>query len=301
MDTPSSLPWFLESELGRRAPQDCLFHVIPVALEQSVSYGSGTGAGPAAILHASQQLETYDGYGVPGEQGIFTQALLTGDGALEETLHAVSAAVVRTVRLGKVPIILGGEHTVSVGAFHALRELNLAAGIVQFDAHADLRDRYAGSPLSHACIARRALDLGFPLFQVGVRSLSPEEAAFRAAQGIGCLDAAAIAAHGLPDPLLPDDFPPLIYLTIDLDVLDPAAMPATGTPEPGGLDWYTLMEALARAAAGRQVIGFDVVELAPIPGLHAPDFTAARLVYNTMGILGRAGGRRSFDAARRTR
>ena len=301
MDRHSQPPWFLESELGRRAPQDCLFHVIPVALEQSVSYGTGTAAGPAAILAASQQLETYDGYGVPGEAGIFTQALLTGEDSLEETLHTVSAAVVRTVRFGKVPVILGGEHTVSVGAFHALRELDLAAGIVQFDAHADLRDRYAGSSLSHACIARRALDLGFPLFQVGVRSLSPQEAAFREAEGIGCLDAAAIAAHGLPDPLLPEDFPQLLYLTIDLDVLDPAAMPATGTPEPGGLGWYPLMEAIARSAAGRRVIGFDVVELAPIPGLHAPDFTAARLVYNIMGILRRAGALGSFDAAQPSR
>jgi len=301
MENHSPNPWFLESELGRRAPQDCLFHVIPVALEQSVSYGTGTARGPGAILRASQQLETYDGYGVPGEQGIFTQALLDGRGSLDETLHTLSAAVVRTIQLRKVPVILGGEHTVAVGAFHALRELGLRAGIVQFDAHADLRDRYADSPLSHACIARRALDLGFPLFQIGVRSLSPEEAVFREARGIGRLDAAAIAAQGLPDPLLPADFPETLYLSIDLDVLDPAAMPATGTPEPGGLGWYQLMEAIARAAAGRRVIGFDVVELAPIPGFHAPDFTAARLVYNTMGILWRAGSLGPFDGKLRAR
>lgn len=280
-------PWFLESEIGRRPPRECLFHVIPAPLERSVSYGGGTAAGPGAILAASQQLELFDGEGRPGDRGIFTQAPLDCAGDPQLVLREIAATVSRLVSLGKVPVILGGEHTVSLGAFLALAERGKPAGIVQFDAHADLRDRYQDDPLSHACVMRRAHELGLSIFQVGVRSLSPEEHEWRREAGLGHLDAARLAREGLPRPLLPDDFPQEIYITVDVDVLDPAVMPATGTPEPGGLAWYPLMDALQAAVAGRRVLGFDVVELAPLANLHAPDYTAARLVYNLMGIVER--------------
>lgn len=282
-------PWFLESEIGRRPPRECLFHVIPAPLERSVSYGGGTAAGPGAILAASQQLELFDGEGRPGDRGIFTQAPLDCDGDPQLVLREIAATVSRLVSLEKVPVILGGEHTVSLGAFLALAERGKPAGIVQFDAHADLRDRYQDDPLSHACVMRRAHELGLSIFQVGVRSLSPEEHEWRREAGLGHLDAARLAREGLPRPLLPDDFPQEIYITVDVDVLDPAVMPATGTPEPGGLAWYPLMDALQAAVAGRRVLGFDVVELAPLANLHAPDYTAARLVYNLMGIVDRLG------------
>jgi agmatinase len=286
-------PWFLESELGRRPPAECRFHVIPAAYEKSVSYGTGTGAGPAAILKASQQLELFDGVSVPGEEGIFTQAVLPCAGPAETALAEIAAAVARTLQMGGTPVLLGGEHTVSVAAFHALTERREPVGIVQFDAHADLRDTYEGNPLSHACVMRRALDLGHPIFQVGVRSLSPGEASLRDRLGIPHLDASAVHRGGLPDPLLPPGFPESVYVTIDADALDPSVMPATGTPEPGGLGWYDLLDALERVCRDRRVLGFDLVELAPIPGFAAPDFAAARLVYNTMGIVSRggAGGR----------
>jgi agmatinase len=282
-------PWFLESELGRRPPGECLFHVIPAPLERSVSYGSGTAGGPGAILEASQQLELFDGEGQPATLGIFTQAPLDCGGDPQIVLREIAATVSRLISLEKVPVILGGEHTVSLGAFLALAERGRPAGIVQFDAHADLRDRYQDDPLSHACVMRRAHELGLPIFQIGVRSLSPEEHAWRREAGIGRLDAARLARDGLPRPLLPEDFPQDIYISVDVDVLDPAVMPATGTPEPGGLTWYPLMEALESATSGRRVLGFDVVELAPLPGLHAPDYTAARLVYNLMGFVARKG------------
>jgi agmatinase len=188
------------------------------------------------------------------------------------------------VRQGKVPITLGGEHTVTFGPVRALAEAGHRFGVVQFDAHADLRDRYHDDPLSHACVMRRIHDLGIPAFAIGVRSLSAAEHAFRLRAGLHHLDAEALAAGGYPDPLLPDDFPREIYVTFDVDAFDPSLMPSTGTPEPGGLHWYQAIHGLHHALAGRRLLAADVVELAPQPGQHAPDFTAAKLVYALMGM-----------------
>jgi agmatinase len=283
--TPDHWQGFLQSEIGIPHPADCFFHVIPALFEKSVSYGQGTADGPLAILAASQQLELYDGVDIPADKGIFTQAPLPCTGSAEQDLLEISAAVARVLEFDKVPVLLGGEHTVTLGALGALLGLSEPIGIVQFDAHADLRDTYQGDRLSHACVMRRAVELGFPLFQIGVRSLSPEEVGYRTDKKIGHLDAARIAAGGLPESILPSDFPKRIYLSIDVDVLDPSLMPATGTPEPGGLTWYELMGALEKILHDRKVAGFDVVELAPIPGWHAADFTCARLIYNLMGLI----------------
>lgn len=273
--------------MGRPLPDDCLFHIIPVPLEQTVSYGTGTAGGPDAILHASQQLEGYDGIDIPAEQGIFTHPPLSCKGSMEDIVRAISDTVSGVLQLGKIPVLLGGEHSISLGALQAVRKIHGNAGVVQFDAHADLRDSYEGSRFSHACVMRRALELELPLFQVGVRSLSYEEELLRRQEKIGRLDAVRIAETGIPEKILPEDFPESLYLTIDVDVLDPSIMPATGTPEPGGLDWYQLMKAIGSVLGGRRVVGFDVVELAPVAGLHAPDFTAARLIYAVFGMIGR--------------
>lgn len=279
---------FLASELDHAAPDKARFHVIPVPYEESVSYGGGTAAGPAAILAASDQLELWDGESAPADLGIHTTPAVDCSGGAGAVLERIEAATATALSHGGLPVLLGGEHTVSLGALRALRRLRGRFGVIQFDAHADLRDRYGGTPYSHAAVMRRAVgDLGLPLFQIGVRALCREEVDYRALLGIGHLDAAALARHGIPDPLLPPDFPERIYVTFDLDGLDPAIMPATGTPVPGGLGWYDARRCLERAMTGRRVLGFDVVELAPIPGLHAADFTAARLVYDIMGIVQR--------------
>ena len=250
-------------------------------MERSVSYGKGTARGPAAILEASLQLEAFDGESVPCASGIHTRPPV-------ETLEAIEAAVVDVLKGGKVPVVLGGEHTVSLGAFRAFASFGEPFGIVQFDAHADLRDVYEGDPLSHACTMRRALDLEIPLLQIGVRALSREEFDLRRERRIPHVDGYAIGQRGLPDRLLPADFPERVYVTFDVDALDPSIMPATGTPEPGGLDWFRTMRALEKISRRRRIVGFDVVELAPIVGLHAPDFLAARLVYDLMGLIDRS-------------
>jgi agmatinase len=285
--TQSPYQRFLESELGSETPAEPLFHIIPIPYEKSVSYGTGTAAGPAAILAASQQLELYDGKSIPAELGIRTLPPLSCVGSAEEVMTEINAAVDDVLLRNGIPAVLGGEHSVTMGALQAVRQRYDNCGVVQFDAHADLRDTYEGSRFSHACVMRRALDMDFPLYQIGVRSLSHAEELLRQAKDIGRLDGAAIGCGAMPDPILPADFPRDIYLTIDVDVLDPGVIPATGTPEPGGLSWYQMMQGLFTVIRGRRVIGFDVVELAPIAGLHAPDYTVARLIYNIFGMVGR--------------
>lgn len=271
---------FLESEIPHLPMEECLFHVIPAPYEKTVSYGKGTANGPAAILEASCQLEAYDGVSCPSEQGIHTHEPATA-------LHEIEASVSRVLEQGRIPVMLGGEHTVTYGAIKALKKTGVEFGIVQFDAHADLRDTYEGDRLSHACVMRRAVELEIPLFQIGVRALSVPEVELRKAENIRYLDGYEIGRHGIPDRLLPDGFPEKVYVTFDVDSLDPSIMPATGTPEPGGLDWFQTMACLEKIAAGKTTIGCDVVELAPIAGLHAPDFLAARLIYNFMGMISR--------------
>ena len=278
-------PSFLASELGETDPADALFHVIPIPYEKSVSYGKGTGGGPEAILRASQQLELYDGFSIPAEKGIHTWPALDSEGLPDTVLSRLGILVGEICNRKKIPVTLGGEHTITAGALCGFENQSDRVGVVQFDAHADLREQYEGSIFSHACAMRRALDMGFSLFQVGVRSLSFEEEVVRRKLGIGRLDAADIFRKGIPEPILPEDFPRNIYLTIDVDVFDPSLMPSTGTPEPGGLFWYQMMQILEGVVAQRNVVGFDVVELAPIAGFHAPDFTVARLIYNLMGLI----------------
>ncbi len=280
---------FASVEATPAAPEDALFHLIPAPYEKTVSYGTGAANGPAAILEASLHLEVFDGLDIPSDKGIFTREPLSCAGTHEDALGEIEKAVGETLALGKIPILLGGEHTATLGALRAVKQRNPEFGVVQFDAHADLRDSYTGTPYSHGCVMRRAMEMGARIFQVGVRSLSYEEHVFRSRSGVVWVDAIHVATSGLPQPLLPEDFPKKIYVTIDVDALDPSLMPSTGTPEPGGLTWYQLMSALESTVVGRRVIGFDVVELAPIKGLHAPDFAAARLIYNFMGMLARHG------------
>jgi agmatinase len=278
-------PSFLASELGETDPDQSLFHVIPVPYEKTVTYGTGTGKGPSAILTASQQLELFDGVSIPADMGIFTGTPLNCERLPETVLGELSQQVEDLVGRRKIPVILGGEHTITGGALQGFGLFKRPVGVVQFDAHADLRDTYGGSPYNHACAMRRVLDYGFDLFQIGVRSLSLDEAVFRRDHQIGHLDAVDIAGGGIPPVILPDDFPMNIYISIDVDSLDPSLMPATGTPEPGGLTWFQMAEALETIISGRNVVGFDVVELAPIPGFHSAEFTVARLIYNTMGVI----------------
>lgn len=282
---------FLESEYAPRSPERARFHVIPVPLERTVSYGGGTNLGPEAILRASQQLEAWDGISAPGELGIFTHDPVDCSRPLERIFADVEEKVACALRVGAVPVTLGGEHTVSYAPMAALHDSGTRFGIVHFDAHADLRDVYEEDPFSHACVLRRVVEhTRLPLAQFGTREYCREEAEFRAERGIVHFDARKLAVDGLPAHPLPADFPENIYVTFDVDGFDSSLMPATGTPAPGGLFWHDALTLLERCLAGRRLMGFDVVELAPIEGLHHCDYTAARLVHCLMGMAQRSLG-----------
>lgn len=253
----------------------------------TTSYLPGSRRGPLAILEASTHMELYD-----EELGIETariglhtldplEALSSGP---EEMVRLISAYARPVVKAGKFPVLLGGEHSVTLGLAFELKKKYPRLSFLQLDAHADLRAEFEGTPYSHACVARRLSEQG-PLVQVGIRSLSVEESVFLRKSPIR-----SYPWHTLDDrPGWQEEaighLAPEVYVTIDLDVLDPAVMPATGTPEPGGLDWRILTRFLGKVARSRKVVGFDVVELAPIPGWVAPDFLAAKLIYRFIGEI----------------
>ncbi len=277
---------FLESEIGILTPEQAFFHILPVPYEATVSYGNGTANGPEAILTASQQLEIWDGFSIPARKGICTWQTVKSQQTPQKEMKAIERAVDTILPFG-MPVLLGGEHSITAGALQALKKRYGTFGVVQFDAHADLRDSYEGSPYSHACVMHRALDLGLPVFQLGVRSLSPEEVKLRQERKIGFLDAYTLHTTKMPATILPPNFPQNIYISFDVDGLDPSVIPGTGTPEPGGLSFIQAMLLLQKIISERNTIGFDVVELAPIAGQHLSEFTVARLIYNIMGIIER--------------
>ncbi|MBQ4132384.1 MAG: agmatinase [Desulfovibrionaceae bacterium] len=287
--------------LGEEEPylprEDCRFYIISAPYEATVSYEGGTAKGPAALIAASDQLEFWDGESIPWHEGIYTGPIVDCEGEPEEVLGRIEAAVHMAVENGSIPVTLGGEHTISLAPLRALtKHYGNDFGIVHFDAHGDLRYIYDDTLYSHGCVMRRACELGLKLFQVGVRSLCEEEEAFRKDYGVKHLDGLELARMGglnaiLADnfTLLPPDFPQNIYVSFDVDALSSAVMPATGTPDPGGLGWYEAIFLLEHAIRGRNVLGVDVVELAPYPGFHSSDLAAAKLTYNIMGIISRLG------------
>ena len=286
----TAIPDFLASECECRSATDSAFHIIPVPMEQTVSYVGGAAGGPEAILHASQQLEDWDGSSCPLEMGIHTRPFVDCQGTAETVLARIKAATAEVLTAGNIPVVLGGEHTVTVGALQAVVEhCQEPIGLIQIDAHGDLRDSFEGTPYSHACVARRAVvDLNMPLFQFGIRALSREEVEFRQAHpAIWHIDGAELFSQGIPLEPLPPEFPRTVYLTFDVDGLDPSVIRATGTPVPGGATWHQALLFVERALKGRRVIGFDVVELAPTPPDHGSSFATALLVYAIMGLIQR--------------
>ncbi|MBN2809962.1 MAG: agmatinase [Deltaproteobacteria bacterium] len=269
-------------------PEEALFHVIPVPYEKTVSYQEGTRQGPQAILDASCQLELFDSRSQPARHGIYTRPSIDCQGEDETVLARLTAAVEDSLQYNCVPVVLGGEHTITLATVRALKKKYSRFGVIQFDAHADLRQSYQGSALSHACVMRRLHDENIPFFQIGTRSYSYEEQIFRESHNIPYVDAETIFKEGVDQVKLPEDFPEKIFITFDIDCFDPALIPATGTPVPGGLTWYQVQWLIEKILQNRIGIGFDVVELAPHADLHSASFAAAQLVYNIMGFLSRS-------------
>ncbi len=267
------------------------FVVIPFPIDLTTTYVTGARNGPRAIVEASGHMELFDEENKiePYRTGIFVSTeipvLTTEPQAMLKELEKRMKAVIRA---GKFPVILGGEHTGTCGAVSALKKKYEDITVLQFDAHADLRDTYLGSRWNHACVGRRIVDSGAKLLQVGVRSISEEEDRFlRKAENVKTFYASEVkenladVTRGIVSGLSGN-----VYLSIDLDVFDPGIMPSVGTPEPGGLDWFEVIDILRDVMrADCNLVGFDIMELSPISGIVAPDFLAAKLCYRIMGWI----------------
>jgi agmatinase len=183
----------------------------------------------------------------------------------------------------KLPAILGGEHSITAGAVRAAKQRHPNLSVLQLDAHADMRDVYLDSPFSHACVMRRIREM-VPASSVGIRSMSEEEAEYLAKKPAPIWSTRAFRAlNGNWEPIL-RSLTDEVFVTFDVDGIDPSALPGTGTPEPGGLEWYEAVDLLRAVSARSRIVGFDVVELSPVPGQVASDFLAARLVYRMIGL-----------------
>jgi agmatinase len=254
--------------------------IVPVPYDGTSTWLKGADRGPEAILEASAHLELYDiETGTePYRRGILTDAPVAENSSPEAMARAVEKRVAGHLQAGRFPVVLGGEHSVSIGAMRAAAARYGSITFLQLDAHADLRPEYEGSGHNHACVMARARELG-PIVQVGIRSIDVSEKAgldprrvFYAERLQGRRGWARQVVHQLSR---------RVYLTVDLDVLDPSFLPSTGTPEPGGLGWYQVLELIRLVCRRRELVGFDVVELAPSDN-RAPDFLAAKLVYKLL-------------------
>lgn len=295
---PWELPYtFLGLEEEASALEEARALILPVPYESTTSYGGGARRGPRAILEASRYVELWDAElgRDPSRMGIHTlPALELSRRGPEAAMGELEAAWQRLLGElgGRFLVMLGGEHSISGPAVRAVAaHVGSRIHVLQLDAHADLRESYEGTPFSHAAVMRRVLEVA-DVVGVGIRSISQEEVELvRSRRGISLVHAHEMwegeewmdrALEALGDP---------VYLTFDVDFFDPSLVPATGTPEPGGGDWYRTLRFLRRVFRERTVLAADVVELAPIPGLTAPDFLVAKLVYKLLAYAeeGRAG------------
>lgn len=261
--------------------------LLPVLYDLTSTYIPGSRRGPLAILEASTHLELFDEeLQVETFQiGIHTldplEAVACGP---EEMVRQVRFCVQKVLEAGKFLVLLGGEHTLSLGAAQAIKDKFPQVSFLQLDAHADLRDEYEGTRFSHACVGRRLAELS-PLVQVGVRSLSKEENDYLKESRVVTFWAPKLEDLTTWEEKVCAALTSQVYVTIDLDVLDPSIMPAVGTPEPAGLSWKSLGGLCKLLARKKEIVGFDVVELTPIPGLISPNFLAAKLIYRFLGEI----------------
>jgi len=267
--------------------EEAEFIVIPIPYDLTSTYQSGSRRGPHAILEASGNMELYDEELCKETYlaGIYTLPPLESDArGPAEMVNIIHHAIADILKHNKIPVILGGEHSISFGVVKAMKEKYRDISVLQLDAHADLRNYYQCSPYGHASVGRRISEL-CPLVQAGIRSMSAEEADFLKTGNVKQFSADFILEEQNGWQKVSENLSSDVYITIDIDVLDPSIMPATGTPEPGGIYWKDLLRIIREVSKRCRVRGVDVVELLPIPGIVAPDFLTAKLVYRIMGYL----------------
>ena len=273
-----------------RPEAECRFVVFPVPYERTTTYLRGTASGPRAILAASANVELFDedARNEPTLAGIFTAPPFLGTPAPEDLPALLRAPVEAWLRAGKFVAVLGGEHAVTLGPVLGALSVHPDLSVLQIDAHADLRDAYEGTPFSHACVMRRVQER-CRVVQVGIRSLSAEEEEARPSLNVRTFfarDTHPLGRESLRAVLA--ELSPCVYLSVDIDGFDPAYAPATGTPEPGGLDWFEVSALVRELARSRRIVAMDVTEVRPEPGDVRTEFLAARLVQRVMAWVLRA-------------
>jgi agmatinase len=255
--------------------------VLPVPYDGTSTWIKGADKGPAAILEASANMELYD---IETEtevykQGIFTAKPIKEKRSPERMTEMVKAEVKKYLAANKLVVTIGGEHSVSVGAIQAYAEKYKDFCVLQFDAHSDMRDSYEGSKFNHACAMARAKELA-PVIQVGIRSMDIEERKNIDPKKI--FYAEILRQDKSWQEKVLSNLTHNVYITIDLDVFDPSILPSTGTPEPGGLGWYEILDLLRKVNENFNIVGFDVVELCPNDLDKASDFLASKLIYKIL-------------------
>lgn len=255
--------------------------ILPIPYDKTSTWGKGADKGPQAILNASANMEVYDietGSEIY-KSGIHTASSVQEKSSPEKMVNAVEEIASKYIGLNKFLVGLGGEHSVTTGLVraHAGQYKNLS--VLQLDAHTDLRPEYEGTPYNHACVMSRVKEI-CPVVQVGIRSMDTVELPFVEHERLFLADKIQDNDHWMDQAinLLTQD----VYITFDLDVFDPSIMPSTGTPEPGGMLWYPVLKFLRKVIEKRNLLGFDVVELAPVESNRSPDFMAAKLIYKML-------------------
>ncbi|MBI2007203.1 MAG: agmatinase [Candidatus Blackburnbacteria bacterium] len=268
--------------------ENSAFVVLSVPYDAVTSFKAGAREGPGAIIDSSQFLELYD-------QELKKETYKAGIHTLPEVIPAPGnpeAMMNRIYRVAsellghkKIVVALGGDHSISTGAVKAHIKAFPKLSVLQFDAHPDLRDIYEGTPYSSATVARRIVEMGARVVQVGLRALSNEDMAFAKKAGIPQFFAEDMVGGSNWIERVVSELTDNVYISFDVDFFDPSIMAATGTPEPGGPGWYDALKLLREVAKKRRVVGFDVVELSPSLGPHSCAFLAAKLVYKIMGYI----------------
>ncbi len=260
--------------------------ILPVPYDSTTSYIPGTRFGPSKIIDASRFLEFYDIEEdfEPYTVGIYTMdEIETSKRGPEFVINDIKDIIAKLIEDNKFPITLGGDHSISLGPILAFHDRNRAFSVVQFDAHTDLREEYEGTKFGHASVARRVAEY-VDILQIGIRSASKEGAEFiKSTDKVSIIKAKEFSISSLEKHLLglKDD----IYITLDVDVFDPSVIPSVGTPEPGGLNFSQVSDAIKLISQKKNIIGMDVVELSPIPYLVYPEFTISKLIYRIIGFI----------------
>jgi agmatinase len=270
------------------SPATARYAVLPIPYDSTVSFQVGTRNGPRAIITSSQQVELFDDeYGREFcNAGIATldpvAPEMAGPKAMHEAIYKVAA---KAVRSGKFLIGLGGEHSITSALVRAVLHKHKKLSVLQIDAHADLRSEYEGTPYSHASAMMRVWDLGVPVTGVGIRNYSLEEHAFMKRRKIQPISARQTREDADWIQKAVDGLRENVYVTIDIDGFDPAYAPGTGTPEPGGLDWFAVTDLLKAVSIERNIVAADVVEVLPLPGSAQTEFLAAKLIYKLLAHI----------------